>query len=403
MRTLIAFEEALAEVLSAATKLPSETVQLARSLGRTVAEDVVSDESLPPFANSAMDGFAVHTEDVESPPVSLRIVGEVPAGTVFGGDIPGGTCVRIMTGAPVPECTDAIVPVEKTSTESQDTVLIHEIPRKNAHIRPAGADIRAGHVVIDSGAKVTPGVVGMLASLGYDRPAVIRRPDISVISTGSEIVAVSEKPGPGQIRNSNAPALAALVRSAGGISSCVAHATDRIEAIQEVVEEGMNADAIVISGGVSMGDYDFVRRVLDEMGTEWKFWKVRQRPGKPLAFGTLRGKPVVGLPGNPVSSAICFEVYVRPLISAMLGRKEAFRRRLPAVLAHPLKKVKGLHHFSRGIITETTLESGLIVSTTGPQGSNLQSSVVRADCIIHLSEDMEDPPAGTNLWIELLD
>ncbi len=402
MRTLLSFEEARRTVVENVPALHAQQVDVSTSLGRTLAEDIISNDTLPPFDNSAMDGFAVRTDDFHVLPQRLTIAGEVPAGTVYKEDISPGTCVSIMTGAPVPAGVDAVVPVEQSRRIRSDLVEFGVRPATGDHIRPSGADINTGDTVFVKGTVITPAAIGMLSSLGREAIHATKAPEVAVISTGSEIVPVSFVPGPGQIRNSNGPALTAMVTTAGGEVSHSLHAADTKSSIRQALNLAQNADVIILSGGVSMGDYDLVRVVLDEMGADWLFWKVRQRPGKPLAFGLLNGRPILGLPGNPVSAAMCFEIYGRPLLGAMLGRSHLSRRLLPARLVHGIKKVKGLHYFSRGVFSCPEKDRVIDVATTGPQGSNLFSSVVRADCIIHIPEEIENPTAGTDVWIEIL-
>lgn len=402
MRTFISFQEARQTVMEAAIPLGDESVSLGESAGRTLAETVVSHEDIPPFDNSAMDGFAVLAEDCEGAPVRLKVIADVPAGKPYDGEILPGTCARIMTGAPVPAGADAIVPVEKTREENGD-VWLDEAPAKGIHIRLAGEDIKKGDQVLSPGRVITPPVIGMLATLGFDPVSVMKRPEVVVISTGDELVAASATPGPGQIRNSNGPALAAQVVSAGGIAKAVYHAPDSPEGVRSAVEAGRGADVIMFSGGVSMGAYDYVRTELEKMGATWDFWKVSQRPGKPLVFGHIGDTLLFGLPGNPVSSAMCFEMYCRPLLARLLKRDKEFRDLETAALAHPMKKVKGLYYFARGIAEKSPANGPRLVRDTGPQGSNLYSSVVNANCIIHLPEEMENPEEGTEVSIEFLD
>jgi len=241
----------------------------------------------------------------------------------------------------------------------------------------------------------------MLAMVGAAKVPVHAVPSVAVIATGDELVEVDETPGPGQIRNANAPALAAQVRSAGGCVHGAYLARDDKADVRRVIEAAREADVLVFSGGVSVGTHDYVKQVLDAMGMELLFWKVRQRPGKPLAFGLMDGTPVFGLPGNPVSSAMCFEQHVRPALAKMLGRKALLRPRHPAVLSADTPKVEGLHYFARGV-AEFGKGRKLYVRDTGPQASNLYSSVVKANCIIHLPARLRDPAPGTEVEIEWL-
>ncbi len=406
MKTVISVEEARRIVLDAISQsLGVEHLPLADALGRTLAEAVVSRDAIPPFDNSAMDGFAVCIEDFADDTATLDLIGEVAAGGVPTEAVRPGTCVRIMTGAPVPEGADAVAPVEWTETEA-GRVQISRAPTPRQHIRRAGEDVQPGDEMIAAGSVVTPPVVGMAATLGYPEIAVRMPPRVSVVATGDELVDAGTDPGPGQIRDANGPALAAQVVSAGGTVLGPFHARDDEADARVVLEQALDADVLLVSGGVSMGDYDIVKEVLDDLGVTWHFWKVRQRPGKPLAFGThpfgTRGNTLVfGLPGNPVSSSVCFEQYVRPALAVLLGRYTVLRPRIPAVLAEPVKKAAGLLHFIRGI-AEFSSDGPLRVRPTGAQGSGLYSSMLRADVLIHLPEDMEHPAVGTPVEVEWL-
>lgn len=402
MREFIAVEEARRIVLAAAARHRSdmERVPLADALGRTLAESIVSRDTIPPFDNSAMDGFAVRTADFADGTATLDVIGEVAAGQVPTTAIRSGTCVRIMTGAPIPDGADAIAPVEWTKEEGEQ-VHIQRAPEPGQYVRPAGQDVRPGDELVSTGVVVTPPVVGIAATLGYAEVEVRVPPRVAVIATGDELVPPDATPGPGQIRDANGPALAAQVVSAGGTTLGPLHARDDEAHARVVLERALEADVVVVSGGVSMGARDVVREVLESLGVAWEFWKVRQRPGKPLAFGTRGDTLVFGLPGNPVSSAVCFEQYVRPAIAARLGRRAVERERVPATLAEDIRKEAGLHHFVRGVFA-TDNAGRLTARPTGAQGSNLYSSVVRADGLIHLPEVLEHPAAGTAVEVEWL-
>ncbi len=401
MREFIAVEDARSIIMDAMQEQPVTTRPLDDAQGYTLAESVHSPEDIPRFDNSAMDGYAVRTADLGDLPVTLHLAGEIPAGTLPEDVVEPGTCAQIMTGAPVPEDADAIVPVEWTERAGDETVRINRAPEPGQYVRPAGKDVSEGERVAEAGRIITPPVIGMLAKVGMAEVPVRVPPTVAVVATGDELVDIDTMPGPGQIRNSNAPALAAQVRSAGGVCFAQLRARDNKEDIRRIVEQALAADVLVFSGGVSVGEYDLVKEVLDAMGMTLKFWKVRQRPGKPLTFGLLQGTPVFGLPGNPVSSAMCFEQHVRPALAKMLGRREWRRPRHPAVLEAPTAKVEGLHFFARGVATFGE-DGRLRVRDTGPQASNLYSSVARANCIIHLPETLAEAGAGLAVEIEWL-
>jgi len=401
MRTFISFEDALNTVLASGTKAEAEHISLSRALGRTLSEPIVSTQNLPPFASSAMDGFAVIASDLAQEGAVLNVVEHIRAGDNPQRAIEPGTCAKIMTGALFPEGADAVAPVEWVLSEEGDRVSFSRAPQAGQHVRPAAEDLREGDTVFAGGEVITPPITGMLASLGVDPVPVVRRPRVAVISTGDEIVPPDIQPGLAQIRNSNGPALRSQVLAAGGDCDRYQHAADDPGAIRSVIEENKSADILIFSGGVSMGDHDYVKSVLVDMGGEMLFWKVRQRPGKPLAFGTLGGAVFLGLPGNPVSSAMCFAIYARPLIHKMLGRERVGGQKLSAILQHDVKKVADLYHFSRGVAA-VGKDGKISVSETGSQGSNLFTSVVRANCIIHLPSGEAKVREGSHVIIELL-
>ena len=399
MQVFISVEEARALIFDTLKEQPARSVALDASLGSTLAADIVSNESIPPFNNSGMDGYAVLSEDFASTPVKLRILGEIPAGTVSDVLVESGTCAKIMTGAPIPAGADSVAPIEWVEEENATHVSFNRAPVMGSNVRKAGQDVMEGEIVMRKGKTVTPPVVGMLATLGYAVVDVVVPPRVAVIATGDELIPPGEPLTPGKIRNSSGYALSSQVLSCGGDVLPPFLARDNKESIRETIEQALQADMLVFAGGVSVGDYDLVKQVLDDMGIEMLFWKVRQRPGKPLAYGLLQGKPVFGLPGNPVSSAICFDQYVRPAIYKMLGKPELLRPRVKATLAKDTPKVEGLHFFARGIASYDE-SNQLRVQDTGPQGSNLYSSMVKANCIMHLSEAWKTAPAGTEVDIE---
>ncbi len=402
MRTFISFEEARKIVLESGQTTGSETVPLNEAHGRVLYGVHDAQCDIPPFASSAMDGYAVRAEDFENDNPSLRVVDHIAAGRVSDITLTSGTCSEIMTGAVIPEGADAVVPIEWVAERSENVVSFTSAPKPGRHIRPAAEDVRKGDRVFMGGEVVTPPIVGMLASIGVDPVLVSRRPEVAIISTGDEIVDPITLPGPGQIRNSNGPSLREQVVSSGGACAAFHHAPDDESAIKRVVEGCAGSDLIIFSGGVSVGAHDHVKTVLEEMGAEMLFWKVKQRPGKPLAFGKLKDSLFMGLPGNPVSSAMCFEIYARPLIRKMLGIAQVSGPRLKARLVRETKKVEGLHFFARGIASQD--EGGrLKVEDAGPQQSNLYGTVVRANCIIHLPQETRVAQAGTDVEIELFE
>ncbi len=338
---MIPVEEALEIVLREAHALPAEEVALDDALLRVLAEDVASDLDLPPFDRAAMDGYALRAADVAGAPVALEIVGEVRAGQWPDLAVGPGQAVRIMTGAPVPPGADAVQPVESTQPLDEFRVTIRSPVAPGAHVAPRGSEARAGTLLLSRGRVVDPAAVAVLASAGKARVRVARRPVVALLVTGDEIVAVSDTPAPGQIRNSNGPAVAAQARLAGASVRLLGVAPDRQDAIAEALRDGLSADVLVVSGGVSAGDYDLVEPALLGLGATLLFTKVAIKPGAPLVFGRSSGTLVFGLPGNPVSAQVTFDLFVRPALLKMQGARVLARPRVEVELATAVKNRSG--------------------------------------------------------------
>jgi len=304
-----------------------------------------------------------------------------------------------MTGAPIPLGADAVVPVEKTRRLDSD-IQFDVVPNQGDHVRPAGGDVQVGERVLERGTAITPGIVGVLASLGYAEVAVGRRPRVAVVTTGNELVGVGERPGPGQIRDSSASTLAAFVQRAGGTVVGPYRARDELAELRRVLEDALGADVVAVAGGVSVGEYDLVKQVLDELGLELFFWRVRQRPGKPLAFGRIGRIPVFGLPGNPVSSAVCFQEYVLPALAKMQGNRQTIQPLARGILVSEVMKVRGLHTFARGV--GRWADGRLLIDPLAKQGSHMASGLAHANGLIHLPEELDAAPAGTEVAFEWL-
>lgn len=401
MKEYISFWEARSIVLGEAKEQPAEVIPLSESLYRTLAEEVVSSEFIPPFNNSAMDGYALRADDLKTVPATLKIIEDIPAGFIPKKTVDCGECASIMTGAPMPRGADTVVPTECTENVSEETVRIVQSHQAGKNVRFKGQDVEKGRRVIDRGRIIIPPVLGILATLGYAKVSVRKKPRVAVITTGDELVDVLDTPTLGQIRDSNGPALGAQVAAAGGETVLLLRAGDRMESISETIHQAKAADILVFSGGVSVGACDYVKQVLEEAGMDLLFWRVRQRPGKPLAFGKLGHRLVFGLPGNPVSAAVNFEQYVRPTIAKMLGRSKILPPLHNAVLEGTTGKVKGIHFFVRGIAFFDN-NGYLRVRETGLQSSNIYSSVLQANCIVHLPESLEKADDGTPVKIEYL-
>lgn len=400
MQTFIPFQEARRIVLENIRRLDVETVQFRQALGRVLAEPVISREMIPPFDNSAMDGYAVRSSDVVDPDRELPLAGTIAAGSGRPPALAEGSCAAIMTGAPIPDGADAVIPVEKAVRRDH---RVRFSVRANAgdNVRRAGANVKTGDCVVESGTRVTPPVIGMLATLGMTEVRVYRHPRVAVIATGDEIVDASQTPEPSQIRDSNGPTLAAQIALAGGtVDGPHRVGDDRRRLDDALAAAAAAADVLVVSGGVSMGEYDYVREALESVGLEPIFWKVRQRPGKPLFFGLIGRLPVFGLPGNPVSASVCFEQYVRPALSGMQGLAEPTPYLEKAILDERIDAKGGLHHFIRGRLRYD--DDRLHVAPTGPQGSHISVSLVKADCFIHVPEDVECAEKGSVVDVERL-
>jgi len=398
----IGVDEARGRILSGIEALPPVLVPLEEALGRTLAEDVVADIDLPPFDNSAMDGYAVRSADIAdaSPatPVSLRVLQDLAAGAVAAHAVGAGESIRIMTGAPLPDGADAIVRVEDTRPAGR-TVEIFAAAARGMDLRCAGEDVSRGETILARGLRLQAGAIGMLANLGRKTVQVIPAPVVAIISTGDELVEVGDALTPGKIRNSNAWTLAAQTRECGAVPRVMGIARDDESELRNLISEALEADLVVTSGGVSVGDYDMVKAVLDDLGA-MLFWKVKQRPGKPLAFGVIDGTPLFGLPGNPTASMVSFEQYVRPTILTMAGRPDWARQRVDVVIGEDLKKRPGLRAFVRVVLSR---EDGVLMAhRAGPQGSGMLRAMTRAHGLLVLPEEVSRVSAGDTGIVEVL-
>jgi molybdenum cofactor synthesis domain-containing protein len=378
---LISLEDAQRQILAECVPLNPVAVDLRDALGCITSIEVRAEEDVPPFANTAMDGFAVRAADaVEG--ARLKVVATLPAGRAPDRDVGVGEAIRIMTGAPIPDGADAIVMVEDTAV-SDDIVVIGRAARVGDHVRPAGEDLAAGQIAFEPLTLLGPGHLGVLASLGYQRVPVFRRARVGVLSTGDELVDDGRPLRPGQIRDSNRPTLAAMLDQAGCDAVDLGAVADDEAAITSVLDRGLaECDALVTSGGVSMGDYDYIKVVLDRMGA-MQWWQVAIKPAKPLAFGIVSGKPVFGLPGNPVSSMVSFELFARPALRQMMGHRDdaRFRPVVAAVADEGLpRRIDGKVHFVR-VAAGTGDDGRWHVRSTGGQASNLLRAMALANAL----------------------
>ncbi len=407
-------EEARELVFARITRLPAEEVALLDSLGRVLADDARSDIDVAPFDNSAMDGFAVRAADLAGAsadaPIALDVIAHIGAGDdVAGIVVAPGQAARIMTGAAVPEGADSVVMVERTQPlDSGDggtgTRVAFEIePRLGEHIRRRGEEVRAGDVVLSAGDVIGPAAIGLLASTGHATVSVYRRPRVAVLSTGSELVEVAETPGPGKIRNSNSYSITAQVIAAGGIPVRYPVVPDDVDATRAAFERAADeTDYIVTSGGVSVGDFDYVKPVLEELG-ELAFCKVKMRPGNPQTLGSIRGVPFFGLPGNPTSTYVGFEIFVRPSLRLMQGFSALDRPVTMARLAHDVKKKQDRRYYLRGIVAPAADGDGYEASLPFSQSSALLTAAHRGNCLVVLPEGDGMFVAGTQVACVRLD
>jgi molybdopterin molybdotransferase len=401
--TLRKVEEQLDRVL-ADLRVP-EPIELALldAQGLLCAEDVYAQAPLPGFDNSAMDGYAVRAADTaaatEDDPVVLPVVGDIPAGSRAPRGVSRGLCLRIMTGAPMPAGADAVVPVEWTDG-GVARVRILRATQPGAYVRRVGEDVETGDLVISAGTPVGPAQVGLLAAVGRERVLVRPRPRVSVISTGSELVEVGQRPGPGELVDSNSFALAAAARDAGADAYRVGIVPDDHARLLDVLEGQLRrADLLITSGGVSVGAFDVVKQALSELGTV-EFSRVAMQPGMPQGFGTLGpdGTPIFCLPGNPVSALVSFEVFVRPAIRLMLGKRRLLRRTITAVSRQRLTAPSGRRQYRRGLLHREA-DGSYSVEPVGGPGSHLLASLARSNCLIVLGEEVTEVPEGADVTV----
>ncbi len=400
---MISVEEALQVILKSIQVLGLEKVDILSSLGRVLGEDIYAPYHIPHWDNSAMDGYAVIQKDIKDAtpenPATLKVVADLPAGYTAKRDLKKGEVIRIMTGAPVPEGSDTVVMVENTKRDG-DKVNIFKANSKGDNIRKAGEDVSKGTLVLPKGSVIHPAEVGMLASLKRSFVSVYQKPTVAVISTGDELIDVDENLTGGKIVSSNTYSLSSLVRYLGATPLILGIAKDKSEDLLDRFKVAVRADMIISSGGVSVGDYDLVKDILKELGAEMKFWKVSMRPGQPLAFGVIEGKPTFGLPGNPVSCMVSFEQFVRPSILKASGYRQIFRPLIEACLKEPINKKVGKKYFIRCIVS---MEEGkYVVTTTGEQGSGILMSMVRANGLIVLPEEKTAFEAGEMVKVQIL-
>ncbi len=413
---MLTVEEAQEKILALVPVLEAEDRPLLETLGQVLAQDVVAGFDIPPWDNSAMDGFAVRHQDIQeaSPdnPKLLRVIGHIAAGQLPRQEIGQGTAIRIMTGAPLPPGADTVIRFEDTDELArsaagrplEEVAILHKAP-KQTNVRRAGEDAPRGELILPKGTVIRPSEVGVLASLGHVTVSVIRRPKIAILATGDELVDPSQPMEPGMIYDSNSYSIASMVARHGGIAVVLGIARDNMASINQKLEEGLSADMLITSAGVSKGDYDLVKDFLAERG-EIAFWSVRMRPAKPLAFGIFRGKdgspvPHLGLPGNPVSAMVAFEVMGRPALLKMQGRKNLDKPTVEAVLEDSIVNEDGRRVYARAVVTKRN--GTYYARLTGPQGSNILTSMARANGLAICPEDIPVMHKGQRVRVRMLD
>jgi molybdopterin molybdotransferase len=394
---MISVEEALARLLAPLTALPPEQVSVADAVGRVLAEDVAARRTQPPFAASAMDGYAVRAEDVANVPATLRIVAEIPAGAGYGGTIGEGEAARIFTGAPLPAGADAIVIQEDTERDS-DRVTVKEGAPKGRYVRRAGLDFAEGDVLLTPGKRLTPRDIGLAAAMNRPWLFVHRRPRVGILSTGDEIVMPGDPIGPHQIVSSNALALAAFTTACGGVPVLVGNAPDDPDALRHIARAAQGTDLFVTTGGVSVGEHDLVRDVLSEEGLAIDFWQIAMRPGKPLMVGRYRGVPMVGLPGNPVSTLVCSLLFLKPALERLSGLPEDNEPPVTARLGVALKQNDRRQDYLRARLQRAS-DGALEVVPFEVQDSSMMRPLAASDCLVMRPPNAPALPAGSEVPI----
>jgi len=419
---MLTVEEALQKILSEVSILETESVPIMDSLGQVLAEDIVSGINVPPLDNSAMDGYAVRAQDTkgagEKTPKVLKVIDTVIAGSISKKEVTAGTAIRIMTGAPIPKGADSVIQFEKTDEEKRKQaapdepvtqVGIFEEIEAGDSIRLAGEDVAKGSTILKQGVTIRPAEIGVMASIGRDKVKVIRRPIVAVLSTGNELVEMGKPLPEGKIYNSNSYSIASLVKKYGGIPKMLGIALDNEKSLVGKLKEAQDADMLLTTGGVSMGDYDMVKDILARDG-EMVFWKVRVKPGKPLAFGKIKGKskdgkakviPHLGLPGNATSCMVSFELFVRPALLKMMGKKKLEKPSVPAIIQDNIKNDAGRRIYDRAITEKQ--DGHYIARLTGPQGSGILTSMALANSFVLIPEETEKVKKGDTVQALMLD
>ncbi|OGN99860.1 MAG: hypothetical protein A2Y58_02070 [Chloroflexi bacterium RBG_13_51_52] len=419
---MLSVEEALQKILAEVNVLETETVPIMESLGQVLAEDIISDINVPPLDNSAMDGFAVRSDDTrgasEKTPNILKVIDTVLAGGMSRKEVAPGTAIRIMTGAPIPTGADSVVQFEDTDDQKPkdipakqraNEVAVFSETRPDQNIRLAGEDISRGKIVLRKDTVIRPAEMGMMAAMGHSRVKVIRRPVVAVLSTGNELVEVDKPLPEGKIHDSNAYSVAGLVKRYGCIPKMLGIARDDEKELVKKLQQAQDTDMVLTTGGVSMGDYDMVKDILARDG-EMVFWKVRVKPGKPLAFGKIKGRdkngkaksiPHLGLPGNATSCMVSFEIFVRPALLKMMGKKNLVKPSVEAIIENTVKNDAGRRIYDRAIVRKRN--GHYYARLTGPQGSGILTSMSLANGLVVIPEEKDKVNEGDIVQTLMLD
>lgn len=420
MQKMISVEEALEKIFGFVSVLEAEDKPILECLDQVIDEDIYSPYNIPPMDNSAMDGYAVRAQDTggaaSTSPRLLKVIEEVPAGSLPTKEVTPGTAVRIMTGGPVPDGADAVVQFEDTDELARtkgdghpaDIGILKEA-RRGLNIRNAGEDMRKGALVIQKATVLRPAEIGVLATVGRATARVIRRPVVAVLATGDELIDVGEPLPPGKIHNSNTYSIAAQVKRYGGIPKVLGIARDNVEALMAKIRQGLGTDMVLTSGGVSAGDYDMVKNVLAREG-EITFWTVRMKPGKPIAFGVFKVKdieqkeriiPHLGFPGNPVSTMVSFELFARPAILKMMGKTNLEKPYVMAYVEDRIANRDGRRVYARVIVSKKN--GDYHARLTGEQGSAILTSMALADGLAVIPEEVTQVKEGDLVKVLMLD
>lgn len=402
---MLSVKEAQEKVLSCSIKHKIKKVSLLDSLGLALAENMISEDFIPAYDNSAMDGFAVKAVDIvgadKNYPIKLKLIKEdLPAGKIPENRLESGYCVQIMTGAPIPEGSDCVVMKEDAIKDGKDLLIFREC-KQGENVRYKGEDIKKGDIAIKKGKKIFPGDIGVIASIGKSEVLVKCPPTVGILATGNELIEIGEELKGGKVRDSNSYALASQVKEVGAYFYRFGIVKDEKSELKKSILKALpDCDILLITGGVSVGDYDYVKEILNEIGAELVFWRVNQRPGKPLAFLTYKDKFIFGLPGNPVSVMVCFEIYVRPLIKKIMGCNRIFRNSIHAMAANDFEHKEGRTDFARVVLE--CIDNQCYYKSTGVQGSGILTSMSDADGLAVFPESIGEVKKDTLVDVLLL-